>query len=998
MQLQDELAQLKSELAKLRDQQAQTQLNYQQRLDDFAIKLEKLSQLANQTEKPQEDLNQIKEAPQTINDLGLQVNHQQLTLETNNQQPNNLQLESDNTAEIKTSNKPQFEIGKELTSGVVEQFTELVFSPFVPILSKIKSFYNHYQKRGLAAVFLMTVAGIITLTLGFSYLLQYSFNNWLSEIGKIAFAFISANTLLALGVYLYKRRAQMQDYASAIVGLGLIINYVSAYFSGPYFGLISDWQSLLLLLSISLFGFFISFKFKTKVVAVLSLVGGSLAPIMLFNETSSQLIYLPYLLLIGGCALAQSRFMRWSLLIELTAFLHIACVELFIVTQGIYFDQLATMPVLGLLSINLMFYLYGFSGLYWLNDSITKQLILNKRLLVLPIALFAFTLVSMIQLSDHAGYIFLLNALLFVIFYYVTKAQPALKVLTLFLAGSFSGFAALLLIKQDLLGIILLAEGLALLYLGCKEQYRSIRFEAYILIAFGLFTHFFALAEMLDLSPTALAEINEFGLFVLFLSISAATLYVASFLLKKLIVTNKQVAIESRVFTYLRECLNVNYVLLIAYIAAIINLEHALNVIPLISLLLLYLAQKEQLKFSELLAWIILLPLVAAVSIGIIDSGSARFSSQPLYAQLARIELFACFIGFYYWYKRFYQQSKWIKFARSLQLLCFFILPLLFLPKVIRIYPEYFSIALWLSVLINLALAFISRHRLLFLQAKILTVTAIVLTAFACLQEQWQGLFALAIAAMLFAYLQHSYMKQTSFLKLLLRFQWLLSPYYFALVAAVVAHSLMSIIGFANWGVVMATIAVYFTWLLRLEILPLVLRKSYNLCSLFLFLPAIATLLLHVENGLSLTIDSLLFMLSQLIILTCLWRVFVDNGVAIRLLVRKLPRLYIQWTWHILLSGSYLLWSYQFSNIIAAPLSAILLVIHGSSLMFVSLKPGQAKTIKLATLFFVAACCKVLFIDMANFLIVQKVIAFMLIGGILLAVSYFYQKTKNSQQ
>jgi len=46
---------------------------------------------------------------------------------------------------------------------------------------------------------------------------------------------------------------------------------------------------------------------------------------------------------------------------------------------------------------------------------------------------------------------------------------------------------------------------------------------------------------------------------------------------------------------------------------------------------------------------------------------------------------------------------------------------------------------------------------------------------------------------------------------------------------------------------------------------------------------------------------------------------------------------------------------------------------------------------------FAIACAKVIFLDMANFLIIQKVIAFMLIGGILLAVSYFYQKMKNQQ-
>ena len=60
-----------------------------------------------------------------------------------------------------------------MAPDIIEQFTDFIVSPFSNLLTKAKSFYQDYQSRGLAAVFLMTVAGIITLTLGFGYLLQY---------------------------------------------------------------------------------------------------------------------------------------------------------------------------------------------------------------------------------------------------------------------------------------------------------------------------------------------------------------------------------------------------------------------------------------------------------------------------------------------------------------------------------------------------------------------------------------------------------------------------------------------------------------------------------------------------------------------------------------------------------------------------------------------------------------------------------------------------------
>ena len=207
----------------------------------------------------------------------------------------------------------------------------------------------------------------------------------------------------------------------------------------------------------------------------------------------------------------------------------------------------------------------------------------------------------------------------------------------------------------------------------------------------------------------------------------------------------------------------------------------------------------------------------------------------------------------------------------------------------------------------------------------------------------------------------------------------------------------MDNLGIANWGILMATFAVYFVQLLKIKPMPSVLQHSYYFCFMIIFFASITTPLLHLNHGLNLTIDSLLFMVAQIIILLSLWQLLSTNGVAVRLIMQKLPRLYCQWFGHILLAVSYLLWSYQFSKLIAAPLSAILLVLHGCSLMFVSLQASQTKTIKLASAFFIVACGKVLLVDMANFLIVQKVIAFMLIGAILLAVSYFYQKMKNQQ-
>ncbi len=107
----------------------------------------------------------------------------------------------------------------------------------------------------------------------------------------------------------------------------LIINYLCAYFVGPYFELVPDGVSYLLLLLITVAGYSLALKLEARVISIVALLGGSLAPLMLLSGSQAPLMYLPFLLLIGGCSLLLSHKIRWPVLLETTAILHIACIE-----------------------------------------------------------------------------------------------------------------------------------------------------------------------------------------------------------------------------------------------------------------------------------------------------------------------------------------------------------------------------------------------------------------------------------------------------------------------------------------------------------------------------------------------------------------------------------------------------------------------------------------------------------------------------------------------
>ncbi|MCU8007863.1 DUF2339 domain-containing protein [Shewanella sp. SM87] len=1064
MPLKDDVAQLKAELAQLQSLHLSQQSSLGRQLAEFSTKLETLSQQIAAEDAAETTLNMAASASSIASVLTAADNAPTLTYaaqistlestpvepapaEPNPWQQGPIPTESwqEDPWQRKTKNTPteqatktehlsqaqnqqlSDEVKLQASVQAASQFDELlsqglaaVMAPFAAVNEQVKSFYHHYQAKGLGPVFLMTVAGIITLTLGFGYLLQYSINHWFSELGKALLGFASANAIIAGGIFIRQKRAGMADFGSGIVGLGLILNYLCAYFIGPYFELIPNSASFILLLLITLAGYGLSMRLDAKVIAVIALVGGSTAPMMLLSQSYAPLLYLPYLLLIGAGALAQSRKLKWPLLLEITALLHIGCIETFSHFIELPLSDVGGVSLLALISINAFFYLYGITGLLFtkpFTHQDEKHNALSHRILPLPIALLAFVLLELTQFTEFAGEIFAANALICAALYWkrTGNLEKARSGLLLVFAGSFAGFAALYLLSHDFLGLVLLLEALLLLWIGTKEELISVRAEAYVLLLMGLGLNAssvltgMSLLESSFIDGAPISPLSAFGFPLLALALSCAALV----LVIRLLTLHHTLlsTLESQLNRVLKELLSGFYVGTIILAAYLLSSDYYLAILPLVSLLLLYLSAKDRLVLSEFAAWLLLLPLLFKVVEGITLTGSFSFSAQPLIAKLARFELFIALLLAHYWYRRHYKDALFAKAAYTMQIFCYLLLPLILLPKVIRNHWEYTAIALWLSTFMSLGLAYFVKHKSLNIEAKILTWLAVLMTASQCLIHAWQGLAALAVGALFMGFTLLRYRQLPETWRPLLQLQWQLSPYYFALVLAVIVY------GFNHSelvGIAMTALALsgYFALLIQRGVsqashsmkltlaaeIQAAIKESYHLAYGLTLGLALLPIMFHFELTLGLNRDNASFMLIEFLSLALLARLILQHGAAIRLHRRILPLQGLKWGWHLLLALSYFMWSYSFDNIIAAPLSAILLVIHGSVLMFISLKPQNADMIRLAAGLFTLSTLKVLLLDMASFELVQKVIAFMLIGVILLTVSYFYQKARNRLQ
>nr|MBP7662658.1 DUF2339 domain-containing protein [Shewanella sp.] len=642
MPLKDDVAQLKAELAQLQSLHLSQQSSLGRQLAEFSTKLETLSQqiatedtlpLTYAAQTPTLEPASVEPAPAEPNPW------QQGPIPSEPWQEDPWQRKTKNTSTEQAAKTEQLiqaqnqqlsdEVKLQASVQAASQFDELlsqglaaVMAPFAAVNEQVKSFYHHYQAKGLGPVFLMTVAGIITLTLGFGYLLQYSINHWFSELGKALLGFASANAIIAGGIFIRQKRAGMADFGSGIVGLGLILNYLCAYFIGPYFELIPNSASFILLLLITLAGYGLSMRLDAKVIAVIALVGGSTAPMMLLSQSYAPLLYLPYLLLIGAGALAQSRKLKWPLLLEITALLHIGCIEAFSYFIELPLRDFGGVSLLALISINATFYLYGITGLLFTQQFThhdEKHNALSHRILALPIALLAFVLLELTQFTEFAGEIFAANALICAALYWkrTGNLEKARNGLLLVFAGSFAGFAALYLLSHDFLGLVLLLEALLLLWIGTKEELISVRAEAYVLLLMGLGLNAssvltgMSLLESSFIDGAPISPLSAFGFPLLALALSCAALVLVIQLLTlhhALLST-----LESQLNRVLKELLSGFYVATIILAAYLLNSDYYLAILPLVSLLLLYLSAKDRLVISEFAAWLLLLPLLFKV-------------------------------------------------------------------------------------------------------------------------------------------------------------------------------------------------------------------------------------------------------------------------------------------------------------------------------------------------------------------------------------------------
>jgi uncharacterized membrane protein len=178
-----------------------------------------------------------------------------------------------------------------------------------------KTAYSLEQRIGTRWIL---AAGIITVIFGVGFFLKYAYdNNMIGPLGRVVIVGVSG--LFALGVGELTRRRGYGIVAKSVTALGFAMLYAAVFSAYRYYELIHSTPAFVLAIMVTLAAMLYSVSLNEVWVAVLSLLGGFLTPVIVSTGENLPTPLFCYVLILGVGAMLCSYYRKWRV-VNLLAF------------------------------------------------------------------------------------------------------------------------------------------------------------------------------------------------------------------------------------------------------------------------------------------------------------------------------------------------------------------------------------------------------------------------------------------------------------------------------------------------------------------------------------------------------------------------------------------------------------------------------------------------------------------------------------------------------
>ncbi|HWO02688.1 MAG TPA: DUF2339 domain-containing protein [Blastocatellia bacterium] len=152
--------------------------------------------------------------------------------------------------------------------------------------------------------------GIIAICFGVAFFLKYAFDNeWIGPGGRVSIGVAIGIAFLVGGERLRKRYA---SYAYGLTGGGLAILYLAIWFASQNrYNLIPQMLAFILMAVVTATGSLLAARYDALPIAVLALIGGFLTPILLSDGVDNEIGLFGYIAVLDAGVLALAYSKRW---------------------------------------------------------------------------------------------------------------------------------------------------------------------------------------------------------------------------------------------------------------------------------------------------------------------------------------------------------------------------------------------------------------------------------------------------------------------------------------------------------------------------------------------------------------------------------------------------------------------------------------------------------------------------------------------------------------
>ncbi len=152
--------------------------------------------------------------------------------------------------------------------------------------------------------------GMILGTLAVAFFLKLAFDNqWIGPTGRVLLGGAAGCALLALAERL--RLRGYQAYAYVLSGGGILILYLSVYAAFDFYQLLSQPPAFALMAVVTATAVLLAARYDAYAIAVLGLIGGFMTPSLLATNVDNEVGLFGYAALLNAGVLALAYFKRW---------------------------------------------------------------------------------------------------------------------------------------------------------------------------------------------------------------------------------------------------------------------------------------------------------------------------------------------------------------------------------------------------------------------------------------------------------------------------------------------------------------------------------------------------------------------------------------------------------------------------------------------------------------------------------------------------------------